>query len=357
VTKATQAAMAGSRVQKASDDPPVRDDVLEGLTAVVTVQIVEPQFEGQTKEILGTPAATKIVADVVSAALGDWFAAKANKAQARAVLEKVATAAKTRRELRLKKETIRRKNALESSSMPEKLKDCRTHDLERSELFIIEGDSAAGTLKDARDSEYQALLPIRGKILNTLRATEKQMLDNAECAAIITAIGAGSGKSFDLDAIRYGKLIVLADADVDGSHIRCLLLTLCWRYMRPLLAAGRVYSAVPPLHRIELSGSRSAADYIYTYTEPEMRATIARLEAEGRKVREVQRYNGLGEMDSDQLAETTVELAHRRLRRMTVHDGEEAAASFDMCMGANVAPRRDFIVANALSVDRASLDI
>jgi len=343
-----------TKALKANEEAPVKDDVLEGLSAVICVRLAEPQFEGQTKEILGTSAANKIVFEIVSEGLKNWAAAKSTKDQAKKVAEKVATAARTRRALRLQKETIRRKNALESSTLPAKLADCRSDDLERCEIFIVEGDSAMGTCKAARDSEVQALLPIRGKILNTLRATEKQMLDNAECAAIITAMGAGSGKSFDVSSIRYGKFIILADADVDGAHIRTLLLTLCYRYMRPLLDEGRVYAAVPPLRRITLSNT---GEHIYTYTDEEHAEKVAELDKAGKKIKEIQRYKGLGEMDADQLAETTIDQSRRLLRRITLDDAEAAAEMFEVLMGSNVEPRRNFIVDNALTLDREQLDI
>ena len=354
LTKSLQELVTAVKAAKANEEPPTKEDVLEGLSAVICVRLAEPQFEGQTKEILGTSAATKIVAEIVSEAMKTWSSSRATKDQVKRVAEKVVTAARTRRALRLQKETIRRKNALESSSLPTKLSDCRSDDMERCELFIVEGDSAMGTAKAARDSETQALLPIRGKILNTFRATEKQMLDNVECAAIITAMGAGSGRSFDIESIRYGKLIVLADADVDGAHIRTLLLTLCYRYMRPLLAAGRVYAAVPPLRRITLSGS---GEYIYTYTDDEHNTKVAELAKANKKIKDVQRYKGLGEMDADQLAETTMERANRLLRRVTMDDAEAAAEIFERLMGSNVGPRRDFIVDNALTIDRESLDV
>ena len=354
VTKAMNEIALSTKSVKPNEESPIKEDIMEGLTAIICVRLAEPQFEGQTKEILGTSAATKIVADIVAEGLKTWAAAKANKDQVKRVADKIATAAKTRRALRLQKETIRRKNALESSSLPAKLADCRSDDLERCEIFIVEGDSAMGTCKAARDSEVQALLPIRGKILNTLRATEKQMLDNAECAAIITALGAGSGKSFDESSLRYGKLIILADADVDGAHIRTLLLTLCFRYMYPMLESGRVYAAVPPLRRITLSNT---GEHIYTYTDEEHNEKVAELEKAGKKIKEVQRYKGLGEMDADQLAETTLDPSRRMLRRITIEDAAQSAEMFEMLMGSNVGPRRDFIVDNALTLDRESLDI
>jgi DNA gyrase subunit B len=347
-----------AKVLKEKDDPLVKEDILEGLTAVVLVRLAEPQFEGQTKEILGTPAALTAVSQAIVDHLRDWFVDPKNKAQGRTILQKVAQAAKTRKAIRMQKETIRRKTALESSSMPAKLKDCLNTD-ENSELFVLEGDSACGTAINARNSEYQAILPIRGKILNVQRATEKKMLDSEECAALITAIGAGSGKSFDLASVRYGKLILLADADVDGAHIRTLLLTLCYNYMYPYLEAGHVYAAVPPLHRIELSGVRSEADkYIYTYTEEGMVEALADLNARGIKYKDsIQRYKGLGEMDAEQLAETTMDRDHRRLRRCTIQDAEEAKDAFEMLMGKDVPARKDFIITNADLVDRARLDV
>jgi DNA gyrase subunit B len=343
------------KVAKANDEPVIKDDVQEGLTAVVLVRIAEPQFEGQTKEILGTPAATKIVTDVVAAQLKAWFADGKNKQQAKVALEKLQQAARTRKAARTHKETIRRKNALESSSMPAKLADCRSTDLDSAEILIVEGDSAMGTAKKGRNSEFQALMPIRGKILNTQKATEKQMLDNQECAAIITAMGAGSGRSFDIDNIRYGKFIILADADVDGAHIRCLLLTLCFRYMKPLLEAGRVYSAVPPLHRIEVAGR--PVEHIYTYSQEEMEAEVDRLKRTGKTVKDIQRYKGLGEMDADQLAETTLNPDTRHLRRMTMDDAEAAAEVFNLLMGAEVPPRKTFIVEEGGLLDPSQLDI
>ena len=243
-----------ARRLKVGGDKPEKDDVLAGMTAVVTVRLAEPQFEGQTKEVLGTNAVRAIVAKVVEQELTARLTSpkRGDKAQAALLLEKVVSEMKSRISARLHKETQRRKNALESSTLPAKLRDCRTTDVERSELFIVEGDSAMGTAKEARSSEFQALLPIRGKILNVQKASVSDMLKNAECASIIQVIGAGSGRSFDLEAARYGKVIIMTDADVDGAHIRTLLLTLFFRYMRPLVEAGRVYAAMPPLHRIEV---------------------------------------------------------------------------------------------------------
>src|SRR5690606_27403573 len=231
-----------------------KDDVLAGLTAVVTVRFPEPQFEGQTKEVLGTAPVRGIVSKVVETELTKRLTStkRQEKAEATQVLEKVVGEMRARVSARLSKEISRRKNALESSSLPAKLADCRSDDVERSELFIVEGDSALGTAKLARNSEFQALLPIRGKILNVQKSSVTDMLKNAECGAIIQVIGAGSGRTFDIDAARYGKIIMMTDADVDGSHIRTLLLTLFHRYMRPMVESGRVFAAVPPLHRVEV---------------------------------------------------------------------------------------------------------
>ncbi len=360
LTKTVNEVLRAQRVLRAAEDDVVKDDVLEGLTAIITVRLAEPQFEGQTKEVLGTSAASRIVASVVSKELKAALTnpKRGGKAAAKAVLDKVAAAARTRIAARQHKELQRRKNALETSSLPAKLADCRSDDVERSELFIVEGDSALGTAKLARDSEVQALLPIRGKILNVQKASASDMLKNTECAAIIQVIGAGSGRTFDLANARYGRVILMADADVDGAHIRCLLLTLFYRYMRPMVEAGRVFAAVPPLHRIEIVNPGSKKnEVVYTYTEAQMRKTIADLQRKGRRYKEpIQRYKGLGEMDADQLAETTMEPRHRMLRRVTLGDVEGAEHSFELLMGNDVSPRRDFIVAGASRVDRDAID-
>ncbi|MDT0303649.1 DNA gyrase/topoisomerase IV subunit B [Streptomonospora wellingtoniae] len=357
--------LRASKLLKDKDDPVTKEDVLEGLTAVVTVRLPEPQFEGQTKEILGTSAASRIVSQVIGKELRTFLAStrRGEKQQARAVLDKAVNAAKARLAARQQRETQRRKNALESSALPAKLVDCRSEGLDRSELFIVEGDSALGTAKLARDSEFQALLPIRGKILNVQKSSVSDMLKNAECAAILQVIGAGSGRTFDIDAARYGRVILMADADVDGAHIRCLLLTLFYRYMRPMLDAGRVYAAVPPLHRIELTnvrkkrGAKPEDRYIYTYTDAELQRRLLELEKKGLSWKEpVQRYKGLGEMDADQLAETTMDPRHRTLRRIRVEHAEEAAKVFDLLMGNQVAPRREFLSQSAQELDTSRID-
>ena len=349
-----------ARKLKAGNDKLEKDDVLAGLTAVLTVRLAEPQFEGQTKEVLGTPAVRGIVARVVETQLGRRFTStkRDDKAQAGQLLEKVVAEMKSRISARVHKETQRRKNALETSSMPTKLVECRSPDVSRSELFIVEGDSALGTARLARNSNYQALLPIRGKILNVQKASVTDMLANAECAALIQVIGAGSGRGFDVAAARYGKVIMMTDADVDGAHIRTLLLTLFYRYMRPLVEAGRVYAAVPPLHRVEIVNPGSKAnEMVYTYSERELETLLGSLEEHNRRYKEpIQRYKGLGEMDADQLAETTMDIRHRLLRRVRVADAEAAEHAFSLLMGSQVAPRKEFIVAGAQQLNQEQID-
>jgi DNA gyrase subunit B len=337
-----------------------KDDVLAGLSAVLTVRLAEPQFEGQTKEVLGTAPVRAIVSRVVESSFKDLFASpkRDDKTQTSLLLEKIVSEMRARVSARKQKEISRRKNALETSSLPAKLADCRTNDVQKSELFIVEGDSALGTAKLARSSDFQALLPIRGKILNVQKASVSDMLRNAECGAIIQVIGAGSGRSFDLDAARYGKIVLMTDADVDGAHIRTLLLTLFFRYMRPMIDAGRVYAAVPPLHRVEVIGAGSRKnEYIYTYSEAELQSTLAKLRKAGKRYKDdIQRYKGLGEMDADQLAETTMDPRHRMLRRVTAEHAQRAEEIFELLMGSDVAPRKDFIVAGASALDRSRID-
>ena len=351
---------ANSRKLKIGNDKAEKEDILAGMTAVVSVRIAEPQFEGQTKEILGTPAVKNIVTNVVSKALTERLTStkRDDKAQSALLLEKIVAEMKSRISARTHKETQRRKNALESSSLPTKLVDCRTGETDISELFIVEGDSALGTAKLARNSEYQALLPIRGKILNVQKASVSDMLSNTECASIIQVIGAGSGRSFELDVARYGKVILMSDADVDGAHIRTLLLTLFFRYMRPLVEAGRVFAAVPPLHRVVVINAGSKAnETLYTYSQAELEAVLAKLAAQGKRYQEpIQRYKGLGEMDADQLAETTMDRDHRTLRRVRVEDAASAERVFELLMGNDVAPRRDFIIDSADSFDTEKID-
>jgi DNA gyrase subunit B len=349
-----------ARRLKVGNDKLDKDDALAGMTAVLTVSLPEPQFEGQTKEVLGTPAVRQIVAQVVRKELGARFAStkRDDKNQTSLLLDKVVAEMKARLSARAHKETQRRKNALESSSLPAKLVDCRSSDVAESELFIVEGDSALGTAKLARNSEYQALLPIRGKILNVQKASISDMLSNAECASIIQVIGAGSGRSFELPQARYGKVILMSDADVDGAHIRTLLLTLFFRYMRPLIEDGRVFAAVPPLHRVIIRHPGSKPnETVYTYSEKELQALLTKLQKSGRTWHEpIQRYKGLGEMDADQLATTTMDRGGRMLRRVRLEDAENAGRVFELLMGNEVAPRREFIVDSSARLERERID-
>ncbi|WP_069767439.1 MULTISPECIES: type IIA DNA topoisomerase subunit B [unclassified Streptomyces] len=360
VAKTMNEVLRAKKMLRVAEDDIVKDDALEGLTAVVTVRLAEPQFEGQTKEVLGTSAARRIVNTVISRELKAFLTSTKRDAaaQARVVMEKAVAAARTRIAARQHKDAQRRKTALESSSLPAKLADCRSDDVERSELFIVEGDSALGTAKLARNSEFQALLPIRGKILNVQKSSVTDMLKNAECGAIIQVIGAGSGRTFDIDAARYGKIIMMTDADVDGSHIRTLLLTLFHRYMRPMVESGRVFAAVPPLHRIELVQPKKGQDkYVYTYSDRELRDKLMEFQSKGVRYKDsIQRYKGLGEMDADQLAETTMDPRHRTLRRINLSDLEAAEQVFDLLMGNDVAPRKEFISSSAATLDRSRID-
>lgn len=335
-----------------------REDVLAGLVVVVTVRIAEPQFQGQTKDVLGTAQVKPIVTRMTDTQFGEMINASRRgfKEQSARVLDKIVGEMHARVQARKTKEVTRRKNALESASMPAKLSDSQPGNDDIAELFIVEGDSALGTAKAARNSMFQALLPIRGKILNVQKASITQMLSNKECAAIIQVVGAGSGASFDIEQARYNKIIMMTDADVDGAHIRILLLTLFYRYMRPLIQAGRVYAAVPPLHRIALAGKRKG-EYIYTYSDDELAQRMADLKRQHIDFREdVQRYKGLGEMDADQLADTTMDPRTRMLRRIRMEDAEHASGIFSLLMGDEVPPRKQFIVDNADDFDRTKID-
>ena len=360
VRKQVEANSRRLKIAKNGKEKIEKDDVLAGLTAIVTVRLPEPQFEGQTKEVLGTGPVRAIVNKVVDTELTALLTSskRQEKTQAAAVLDKVVGEMRARIAARTHKEISRRKNALETSTLPAKLADCRTDDVERSELLIVEGDSALGTARLARNSEFQALLPIRGKILNVQKASLADMLKNAECASIIQVIGAGSGRTFELSDVRYGKVILMTDADVDGAHIRTLLLTLFFRYMRPLVEDGRVFAAVPPLHRVEtIAQGKRARETVYTYSEKELQRHLAKLERSGRRYKEpIQRYKGLGEMDADQLAETTMDPAHRTLRKITMADVEAAETVFELLMGNDVSPRRNFLVEGAQDLDRERID-
>ncbi len=335
-----------------------RDDILAGMVAVVTVRIAEPQFQGQTKDVLGTAQVKPIVTKMTDAQFGEMISGSKRgfKEQSARVLEKIVSEMHARIQARKTKEVTRRKNALESASMPPKLSDCQPGNDDVAELFIVEGDSALGTAKAARNSAFQALLPIRGKILNVQKASLAQMLSNKECAAIIQVVGAGSGASFDISQARYNKIVMMTDADVDGAHIRILLLTLFYRYMRPLIEHGHVYAAVPPLHRIALAGKHKG-EYIYTYSDDELAGKLDDLQTKGIDFNsDIQRYKGLGEMDADQLADTTMDPRTRMLRRIRMEDAQQASEVFDLLMGDDVPPRKQFIVDNADDFDRSKID-
>ncbi|VTZ98196.1 DNA gyrase subunit B [Bifidobacterium breve] len=335
-----------------------RDDIQAGLVAVVTTRVAEPQFQGQTKDVLGTAQVKPIVTRLTDKQFGEMITGskRGYKEQSARVLEKIVGEMHARIQSRKAKEVTRRKNALESASMPAKLSDCQPGNDDVAELFIVEGDSALGTAKAARNAGFQALLPIRGKILNVQKASITQMLSNKECAAIIQVVGAGSGQSFDIEQSRYHKIIMMTDADVDGAHIRILLLTLFYRYMRPLIEHGYVYAAVPPLHRIALTGSHKG-EYIYTYSDDELAGKLADLDKKRIGYNDdIQRYKGLGEMDADQLADTTMDPRTRMLRRIRMEDAAQASEIFNLLMGDEVPPRKQFIVDNADDFDRSKID-
>lgn len=335
----------GTRILTAKEEPPTFDDCIEGLTAVISVLVPEPQFVGQTKEELGTNEVLKIVQEITAQGIAAWIDGR-KKAQARIVLEKIANAARTRVASRTSREASRRKTAIEGASMPAKLVDCAQIGVEDSELFLVEGDSALGSCRAARDSQYQALLPLRGKILNVQKASLTQMLENAECAAIIQSIGAGSGKTFDITQMRYGRVIILSDSDSDGQHIAVLLIVLFHKYMREVIEQGRLFVGMAPLHKIEVMGK--GGETFYTYTHKEMLAKVAELEKAGKKIKlPMQRFKGLGEMSAEELAETTLQKSVRSLRKINIKDLEESTNILQLLMGDEVAPRRDWIIENS----------
>jgi DNA gyrase subunit B len=337
------------------EDPPVLDDLLEGMTAVLHVRVPEPQFTSQTKDELSTAGITRVVQALVEAHIKEWIDGRRTKTEARLVLQKVVDAARVRLTQKQQKDAARRKTALEGASMPPKLVDCRATGIARSELYIVEGDSALGTARMARSSEYQALLPIRGKILNVQKASLQQVLDNAECSAIVQVLGAGSGRTFELASLRYGRVMIMADADVDGSHIRTLLITLFAKYMRPVIEEGRLFAAMPPLHKVVTKGRNS--ETVFTYTQQEMESTVARFERSGKSVQKpVPRFKGLGEMDADELWETTMNPATRTVRRITLDDAERAEATLELLMGERVEPRKNWLIEAAGRIDEETID-
>ncbi len=357
VVKALQEAISKTRgLLKAKEDPPTLDDVLEGMTAVIHVRIPEPQFTSQTKDELSTAGITKVVQGIVEKELKSWTEHRRTKSEAKTVLQKVVDASRVRLAQKQQKDAARRKTALEGAAMPPKLVDCRTTGVSRSELFLVEGDSALGSARMARVSEYQALLPLRGKILNVQKAGLGDTLKNAEIASIVQVLGAGTGRTFDMSAMRYGRVILMADADVDGSHIRTLLITLFAKYMRPVIEEGRLFAAMPPLHKVLTKGRNSETRY--TFTEREMEAVVAELESAGKSVdKPVPRFKGLGEMDADELWETTMNPATRSVRRINFDDAEAAEAALELLMGEKVEPRRNWLIESAARVDQAAIDI
>ena len=332
---------------KEKDENLTGDDVREGLTAVISVKLTEPQFEGQTKTKLGNTEVKAFVQRVVNDQLGDWLERYPNSAKE--VVRKAIQAATARLAARKAREATRRKGLLESGGMPGKLRDCSSREPERSEIYIVEGDSAGGSAVRGRDPETQAILPLRGKILNVEKARLDRALANTEVQALITAFGTGIGEDFDASKIRYHKCILMADADVDGQHIRTLLLTLLFRYMRPLIEHGYVYMAQPPLYRIKWSN----AEHEYVFSDAERDERIAAGTAAGRKLpkeNSIQRYKGLGEMDYDELWETTMNPATRTLLQVTLDDAALADEIFSTLMGEDVESRRAFIQKNAKDV-------
>ena len=330
---------------KSNDSTLSGEDVREGLTAVISVKLHNPQFEGQTKTKLGNVEIRSLVSAVVNESLSEFF--EENPAITKQILEKAVMAARAREAARKARELTRRKNALEISSLPGKLADCSVKDPDQAEIYIVEGDSAGGSAKQGRDRRFQAILPLRGKILNVEKARLDKIFANAEIRTMITAFGTGISEDFDLSKRRYGKIIIMTDADVDGAHIRTLLLTFFYRYMKPLVEHGHVYIAQPPLYQI-----RKGKNHWYTYSDEEL---AKKLDEVGRDGATVQRYKGLGEMNPEQLWETTMDPMTRTMLRVEINDAVEADELFTILMGDQVAPRRQFIEENALLVK--NLDI
>ena len=327
------------------------EDIREGITAVVSVKVKEPQFEGQTKTKLGNSEVTGVVQSMVNEALSTFL--EENPNVAKAILEKCVSAARAREAARKARELVRRKSALETTTLPGKLADCSSKNAEECEVYIVEGDSAGGSAKQGRDRKFQAILPLWGKMLNVEKARADKIYGNDKLNPVIVAVGAGIGKDFDITKIRYGKVIIMADADVDGAHIRTLMLTFFFRYMRPLIENGNVYLAQPPLYKLAKKGMED----IYCYTDEGLDQAFAELEAKGiaRESLSLQRYKGLGEMNPEQLWETTMNPEKRTLIQVTMDDAIKADETFTLLMGDEVEPRRDFIAQNAKYVK--NLDI
>jgi len=327
------------------------EDIREGITAVVSVKVKEPQFEGQTKTKLGNSEVTGIVQSAMNEELASFL--EENPSVAKAILEKCISASRAREAARKARELVRRKSALESTTLPGKLADCSSTNRDECEVYIVEGDSAGGSAKQGRDRRFQAILPLWGKMLNVEKARADKIYGNDKLNPVILAVGAGIGNDFDITKIRYGKVIIMADADVDGSHIRTLMLTFFFRYMRPLLENGNVYLAQPPLYKLAKKGMQD----VYCYTDEDLSKTYKELEEKGiqRDQLQLQRYKGLGEMNPEQLWETTMNPENRVLIQVTMDDAIKADQTFTTLMGDEVEPRREFIIKNAKFVK--NLDI
>ena len=338
ITKVFNDYARGHNILKEKDANLQGEDIREGMTAVISVKVKEPQFEGQTKTKLGNSNVTGIVQSMVVEALTPFL--EENPSVAKAILEKCISASRAREAARKARELVRRKNSLESTTLPGKLADCSEKDASQCEVYIVEGDSAGGSAKQGRDRRFQAILPLWGKMLNVEKSRADKIYNNEKLQPVILAVGAGIGADFDINKIRYGKVIIMADADVDGAHIRTLLLTFFFRYMRPLIENGNVYLAQPPLYKLSKKGFKD----VYCYTDEEM---AKHLEEMGRDNVNIQRYKGLGEMNPEQLWETTMDPKTRIMIKVTMEDAMKADAIFNVLMGDEIAPRREFIEKNA----------
>lgn len=341
ITKVFNDYARAHNILKEKDANLLGEDIREGMTAVISVKVKEPQFEGQTKTKLGNSNVTGIVQSMVVEVLAPFL--EENPSVAKAILEKCISASRAREAARKARELVRRKSALESTTLPGKLADCSEKDASQCEVYIVEGDSAGGSAKQGRDRRFQAILPLWGKMLNVEKSRADKIYNNEKLQPVILAVGAGIGNDFDINKIRYGKIIIMADADVDGAHIRTLLLTFFFRYMRPLIENGNVYLAQPPLYKLSKKGFKD----VYCYTDEEM---AQHLQEMGRDNVNIQRYKGLGEMNPEQLWETTMNPATRIMIKVTMEDAIKADQIFNILMGEEIGPRREFIEKNAKTV-------
>ncbi len=346
ITKVFNDYARSHNILKEKDSNLLGEDIREGMTAVISVKVKEPQFEGQTKTKLGNSNVTGIVQSMVVEVLAPFL--EENPSIAKAILEKCISASRAREAARKARELVRRKNSLESTTLPGKLADCSEKDASQCEVYIVEGDSAGGSAKQGRDRRFQAILPLWGKMLNVEKSRADKIYNNEKLQPVILAVGAGIGADFDINKIRYGKVIIMADADVDGAHIRTLLLTFFFRYMRPLIENGNVFLAQPPLYKLSKKGFKD----VYCYTDEEMAQHLAEM---GRDNVNIQRYKGLGEMNPEQLWETTMNPETRIMVKVTMEDAIKADSTFNILMGDEIAPRREFIEQNAKYVK--NLDI